>query len=117
MTDRTLPAKGVAWVLTDSPINELQAADIDRVIARCKQAHWVNIQLEVRINGGFETLQADWIKHLKRVTDPVDQSQLMAFYDVKSKDELIDRLYRHIDRLQAKLPPSGSMRPERVREG
>ena len=56
MADPT--AKGIAWVLTDTNINDLQAADVDRVIARCAQAHWVNIKLEVRINGGFETLEA-----------------------------------------------------------
>lgn len=106
-----------AWVLADANINDLQAASIDRLIARCAQAHFVNIQLQIRINGGWETVEADWIKHMKRVTDPADQSQLMAFYDVKSKDELIERMYHHIERLQAKLPPIPDAAARRVREG
>jgi hypothetical protein len=103
------------WVLTDANINELQVDSIDRLIARCKAAHYVDIC--IRINGKDERVQADWLKHLKRVVEPTDQSQLMSFYDVRTKDELIDRLYHHIERLQAKLPPDGQRGVERVREG
>lgn len=53
------------WELTDEKINELQVASIDRLIERCKRAHFVNVQ--VRINGQFETFEADWLKHLKRI--------------------------------------------------
>jgi len=103
------------WVLTDKNINDLQTASIDRLIARCGAAHHVDICL--RINGKDERVEADWVKHLKRVVDPMDHSQLMRFYDVRTQDELIDRLSRHIDRLQEKLTPAPSMRPERVKEG
>lgn len=97
-------ANGHVWCLTNQKINDLQVASIDRLIDRCKAAHFVNVH--VRINGKDEHYEADWLKHLKRVVEPTDQSQLMAFYDVRTKDELIDRLYQHIERLQAKLPSS-----------
>jgi len=103
------------WVLTDQNINELQVESIDRLIARCKAAHFVDIC--IRINGKDERVQADWLKHLKRVVELEDQSQLMQFYNACTKNELIDRLHHHIERLQAKLPPSGNLGPERVREG
>jgi formamidopyrimidine-DNA glycosylase len=90
------------WALTDVNINDVQTASIDRLISRCKGAHYVNIH--IRINGMWEIHEGDWLKHLKRVVAPVDQSQLMRFYDVRTQDELIDRLCKHIDRLQAKLP-------------
>jgi ribosome-associated translation inhibitor RaiA len=112
-----MPTEKYVWCLTDKHINDLQSASIERVIARLKQAHWTNIQLQVRINGGFETIEADWLKHLKPVTEIPDQRQLMDFYAAKDKDELIERLHRHIERLQEKLPAAGSMRPEHVREG
>jgi hypothetical protein len=117
MTDSNRSTEGESWVLTTSHINELQAADIDRLIARCAQAHFVNIQVQLRINGSFETVEADWIKHLKRVTEPADHSQLMAFYDAKDTEQLIDRLWKHIDKLQAKLPASGQQARTHVREG
>lgn len=52
------------WHLTDKKINALQVASVDRVIARAKAAHFVDVR--VRINGEFEYHQADWIKHLGR---------------------------------------------------
>lgn len=103
------------WCLTDKNINDLQVESIDRLIERCKAAHYVDVYL--RINGMDVRVQADWLKHLKRVVEPADHSQLMRFYDVRTQDELIERLSHHIERLQAKLPPTPDMRPERVREG
>lgn len=104
------------WCLSGAKVNEFQAASIDRLIERCGAAHYVNI--EIRINGQDEMYQADWLKHLKRIVEPTDQSQLLSFYDVQTKDELIDRLHRHIERLQAKMPPDppGCERTH-VREG
>lgn len=110
-----VPTKDQVWCLTDARINEFQVATIDRLIARAGAAHYVNI--EIRINGETEIYEADWLRHLKRVTDPVDQMQLMSFYDVKTKDELIDRLHHHIERLQRQLPPSGGPAFQRAREG
>lgn len=90
------------WVLTDAHINDLQTDSINRLIERCKHAHYVNVH--VRINGKDEHFEADWLKYIKPVTAPADVSQLMSFYDAADKDELIERLHHHIERLQAKLP-------------
>lgn len=116
MTDANPSTDQNVWCLTDKKINDLQTASIDGLIARCKQAHFVNVQ--IRINGEFETHEADWLKHLRRVTEPADMSRLMSFYDVATLQELVLAQNRHIEKLQSKLPPEGNnMRPERVREG
>jgi hypothetical protein len=54
------------WKLTDEKINELQVDSINRLIQRCKAAHFVNVQ--VRINGRFEIFEADWLKHLTPIS-------------------------------------------------
>lgn len=46
-------------------------------------------------------------------TDP----QLLKFYSVTTDAELIAAQARHIERLQAKLPQTPSLAPQRVREG
>lgn len=56
------------WKLTDAKINDLQVASIDRLIPRCKLAHFVNVR--VRINGRWEEYEADWIKHMTRTDQP-----------------------------------------------
>jgi len=43
--------------------------------------------------------------------------QLCGFYQVSSFPELVTAMERHIDRLQAKLPPLRDTQPGRVREG
>jgi len=43
--------------------------------------------------------------------------QLCGFYQVSSFPELVTAMERHIDRLQAKLPPLRDAQPGRVREG
>jgi hypothetical protein len=58
----------VAWMLTDKNINLLQVDSIQRLIDRLKHAH--NTDLCVRINGQDEWFQADWLKHMVRVTPP-----------------------------------------------
>jgi hypothetical protein len=58
----------VAWVITDEDINSLQVASIQRLIDLLKRAH--HTDLSVRVNGGEEWFQADWIKHLKRTHPP-----------------------------------------------
>jgi hypothetical protein len=58
----------VAWLLTDKNINSLQVDSIQRLIDRLKHAH--NTDLCVRINGQDEWFQADWLKHMVRVTLP-----------------------------------------------
>jgi len=56
------------WTLTDEKINDLQVATIERLIPRCKAAHFVNVR--VRINGQWEEYEADWLKHLTSTTEP-----------------------------------------------
>ena len=73
----------VAWLLTDKNINSLQVDSIQRLIDRLKHAH--HTDLCVRINGQDEWFQADWLKHMVRVTppqrtkqEPVDFEKLAA---------------------------------------
>ena len=103
------------WCLTDQKINDLQVASIDRLIERCKAAHFTNIR--IRINGQWEDHEADWIKHLRRVTEPTDMAQLMSFYGAATLEDLVARQAHHIEKLQAKLPATPAMGAERVREG
>jgi hypothetical protein len=58
----------VAWLLTEKNINSLQVDSIELLINRLKHAHHTN--LSVRINGQDEWFQADWLKHMVRVTPP-----------------------------------------------
>lgn len=49
--------------LSDDHITELQRRSILKLINRAKHSHSTDIVL--RINGKDETIEADWIKHLK----------------------------------------------------
>ena len=53
----------VEFKLTDENINELQVESIRKTIERCKHAHMTDIH--IRINGKWEVVEADWIKHMK----------------------------------------------------
>jgi hypothetical protein len=55
---------GGGWSLYAAKINDLQQDSIAALVRRCRAAHFVNVQ--VRINGKWETYEADWIKHLTR---------------------------------------------------
>lgn len=47
-----------------------------------------------------------------------DHAQLMKFYGVETLSDLVDKQAHHIERLQAKLPPTPNVfAPQRVREG
>lgn len=46
-----------------------------------------------------------------------EHSQLRKFYGVSTDAELIAAQARHIEKLQAKLPPTPSLASQRVREG
>ncbi len=48
--------------------------------------------------------------------DPADPL-LCKFYGVTTDADLIAAQHRHIEKLQAKLPPTPSFAPQRVREG
>jgi hypothetical protein len=88
----------VAWMLTDKNINLLQVDSIQRLIDRLKHAH--HTDLCVRINGQDEWFQADWLKHMVRVTPPqrtwvglTDEEQRnIAYSDINCWDwgELMD---------------------------
>ena len=58
----------VAWLLTDKNINSIQVDSIKRLIDRFKHAHHTDIR--VRINGQDEWFEADWLKHMVRVSPP-----------------------------------------------
>ena len=67
----------VAWLLIDKNINSLQVDSIQRLIDRLKHAH--HTDLCVRINGQDEWFQADWLKHIIRVTPPQPEQELVAW--------------------------------------
>lgn len=48
--------------------------------------------------------------------DPAHQ-KLMKFYGVTTLEALVSQQARHVERLQAELPPTPSFAPQRVREG
>lgn len=66
----------VAWLLTDKNINSLQVDSIQRLIDRLKHAHHTDIR--VRINGHDEWFEADWLKHMVRVTPPQPEQNPMS---------------------------------------
>jgi len=43
--------------------------------------------------------------------------QLMKFYAVDTLEALVEAQARHVEKLQAKLPQTGTFAPQRVREG
>lgn len=57
----------VSLSIDDKNINTLQVQSIQRVIARSKHAHMIDIKL--RINGQDEWYEADWIKHITQTTE------------------------------------------------
>lgn len=50
-------------------------------------------------------------------TTPPPDPQLCKFYAVETWPELVAAMLHHITKLQAKLPPTPSLAPQRVREG
>lgn len=48
---------------------------------------------------------------------PLPDAQLCRFYDVDNFPDLVAAMDHHIEKLQAKLPPTPSLKPTRVREG
>ena len=66
----------VAWLLTDKNINSIQVDSIQRLIDRLKHAHHTDIR--VRINGHDEWFEADWLKHMVRVTPPQPEQNPMS---------------------------------------
>jgi len=48
---------------------------------------------------------------------PLPDEQLCRFYDVNNFPDLVAAMEHHIEKLQAKLPPTPSLAPQRVREG
>jgi hypothetical protein len=64
-------AEPVAFVITDEKINHLQVNTIRKTVERCKHAHHTDLQL--RINGKDEWLQADWVKHMQIAAAPTPE--------------------------------------------
>lgn len=46
-----------------------------------------------------------------------EQQQLMRFYGVDTLAALVKAQARHVEKLQAKLPPTPSLTPQQAREG
>jgi hypothetical protein len=78
----------VAWLLTDKNINSLQVDSIQRLIDRLKHAH--HTDLCVRINGQDEWFEADWLKHMVRVTPPQrTEQEPVAWADIQKEAQQI----------------------------
>ena len=54
---------------------------------------------------------------VRATTTPLPDPQLCKFYAVETWPELVAAMERHINKLQAKLPATPSLAPQRVREG
>jgi hypothetical protein len=78
----------VAWLLTDKNINSLQVDSIQRLINRLNHAH--HTDLCVRINGQDEWFEADWLKHMVRVTPP---AQTQRTWVGLTDEEIIDVIH------------------------
>jgi hypothetical protein len=64
------------------------------------------LEAQIEALSGMQALSAE----------PAD-AQLLQFYGVSTTAELIAAQARHIEKLQAKIPPTPSFVPQRVREG
>lgn len=53
--------KKLHFTLDLNSINSMQLETMRKAIERAKHAHYTNI--EVRINGEYEYVEADWLKH------------------------------------------------------
>jgi hypothetical protein len=78
----------VAWMLTDKNINSIQVDSIQRLIDRQKHAH--HTDLCARINGQDEWFEADWLKHMVRVTPP---AQTQRTWVGLTDEEIIDVIH------------------------
>ena len=93
----------VAWLLTDKNINALQVESIQRLIDRLKYAH--HTDLCVRINGQDEWFQADWLKHMVRVTPPQRTWEGLSVFEINDLVESTENEdYQDlVERTEAKL--------------
>ena len=51
------------WILPREKVNSVQAETIAKTIVMAKHAHYVNVR--IRINGEWQEMEADWIKHMR----------------------------------------------------
>lgn len=66
-------------------------------------------------DGGHETVELSGSQPKTEI--PEDVALLMKFYSVDTLADLIRMQARHVEHLQAKVPPLRDERPGRVREG
>lgn len=64
-------------------------------------SHWPKINMDISDKGAA----------------PLPDEQLCRFYDVNNFPDLVAAMDHHIEKLQAKLPPTPNLWPGRVREG
>ena len=100
--------ESVAWLLTDKNINALQVKSIQRLIDRLKYAH--HTDLCVRINGQDEWFQADWLKHMVRVTPPQRTWEGLSVFEINDLVESTENEdYQDlVERTEAKLKDKNS---------
>lgn len=93
-------------------INEWQAASIELLIARCGRAHHTDI--DMRINGANERVQADWIKHMLVMPEVDDLTA--ARIEIADLQKKLARANMQADYYKQFAPPTpadaGSSRPE-----
>lgn len=81
----------------DNDYNRTKAA----LFKACRQ--WKGVEARPRPQGWERTVE--------------ERNALMSFYAVESLGELVDAQAKHIEKLQAKLPPIADAALQRVREG
>lgn len=72
----------IGWFLPSNKINGLQRASVLQLLPRLKMAHYTN--LKVRINGNWEEVEADWLKHMVRVNSEVPLAEQIQYLEARS---------------------------------
>lgn len=72
----------IGWFLQPDKINGLQRNSVARILPRLKQAHYTN--LRVRINGQWEEVEADWLKHTAPVYGDVPLAEQIRALEARS---------------------------------
>lgn len=121
---QALSAPAEADMFWDAEDGERFGNDIDDIISDFGPGDRVKINCAKRMPSIEVLVVADGDDLTYRIvspTPPAEQkacdTQLFKFYGVSTTAELIAAQARHIEKLQAKIPPTPSFAPQRVREG
>jgi hypothetical protein len=99
----------IAYMTDDAPIRNMARAALDKLAASLLPAQAPAVPPE-------EAAELAELREANRMTP--DHEQLAKFYGVTTYAGLVERQAHHIQKLQAKLPPTPNIfAPQRVREG